>query len=231
MLCALWSPNGGAGTSAFAAACALVAARHRPTRLADFDGDQPAILAFAPDPATGLADWLAIGPEAPADALERFALAIAPNLTLLPRGARSVFDATPEAGAALGVVLSQDERITFADVGRAEAPALRALVEVADASIVVVRECYLALRHCVRSPEIVTASGAIAMDEADRGLTVRDIADIIPVPVVATAPFDVSIGRRIDAGVYATRLPSGVTRAATLLCQRIGVFGAQGAAA
>jgi hypothetical protein len=230
MLCALWSPNGGAGTSAFAAACALVAARHRSTRLADLDGDQPGILAFAPDPATGLAEWLAIGPEAPADALERFAVDIAPNLTL-PRGARSVFDASPEAGAALGVVLAHDERITFADVSRADAPALRALVEVADASIVVVRECYLALRHCVRSAEILAASGAVAMDEGDRGLTVRDIADVIPVPIVATAPFEVAIARRIDAGVFAARLPSGLARAATMVCERIGVFGAQGAAA
>jgi hypothetical protein len=128
-------------------------------------------------------------------------------------------------------VLAHDERITFADVSRAEAPALRALIEVADASIVVVRECYLTLRHCVRSAEIVTASGAIAMDEVQRGLTVRDIADIIPVPIVATAPFDVAIARRIDAGVFASRLPTGIARAATLLCERIGVFGAQGAAA
>jgi len=231
MLCALWSPNGGAGTSAFAAACALVAARHRSTRLADLDGDQPGILALPADPATGLAEWLAVGPEAPADALDRFAVTVAPDLALLPRGVRSVLDATPEAGAALGVVLAQDDRITFADVGRAEAPALRALVEVADASIVVVRECYLTLRHCVRSPEIVTASGAVAMDEVDRGLTVRDIADIIPVPIMATAPFDASIGRRIDAGVFPTRLPSGLVRAATRVCERIGVFGAQGAAA
>jgi hypothetical protein len=231
MLCVLWSPNGGAGTSVFAAACALVVARRRPTRLADLDGDQPGILALPTDPVTGLAEWLATGPEAPADALERFSIEVAPGFALLPRGTCSIFDASPEAGAALGVVLSQDDRITFADAGRADAPALRALVEVADLSIAVVRDCYLALRHCVRAPEVGAASGVVATNDERRALTTRDVAEVVGLPVLATLPREASTARLVDAGLFVSRLPAGVARAATTLCEHIGVLGAQDAAA
>ena len=88
MLVVLWSPKGGSGTSTLAAACALVLARHSGgARLADLGGDQPALFGLGADPATGLADWLAAGPEAPTDALERLAVEAAPGVVLLPRGA------------------------------------------------------------------------------------------------------------------------------------------------
>ena len=88
MLLALWSPKGGSGTSVLAAACALVPRpRAGGARLADLGGDQPAIFGLGADPATGLADWLAAGPEAPTDALERLAVEAAPGVALIPRGA------------------------------------------------------------------------------------------------------------------------------------------------
>ena len=74
MLCALWSPKGGSGTTTVAAACALVCARGPGARLADLDGDQAAVLGLAADPPTGLLDWLGAGPDAPTEALDRLAV-------------------------------------------------------------------------------------------------------------------------------------------------------------
>ncbi|MGH9048217.1 MAG: hypothetical protein ACRDY4_00630, partial [Acidimicrobiia bacterium] len=87
MLLALWSPKGGSGTSVLAAACSIVLARRAGgARLADLEGDQPAIFGLDADPATGLTDWLAAGPEAPTEALEKLAVEALRGVALLPRG-------------------------------------------------------------------------------------------------------------------------------------------------
>ena len=173
MLFALWSPKGGTGTSVFAAACSLLAARVGPVRLVDLGGDQPAVLGLAADPSAGLDDWLGVGPEAPSDALERLALDVAPNLTLLPRGgAGSVLAPVPgaEAGAALAVALRDGPGVTIADVGTAATPAARALLEVSDVAIMVVRGCYLALRRAVAAPGLAVTAGVVLVDEPGRSL-------------------------------------------------------------
>src|SRR5215211_1039145 len=126
VLLALWSPKGGSGTSVLAAAAALVLARGPAggCRLADLDGDQPAIFGFASEPELGLLDWLAAGPETPSEALDRLAVEVALRDGSLP---------------------------VVVDCGRAVEPAARAVTEVADAAVVVVRGCYLALRRAVGS--------------------------------------------------------------------------------
>src|SRR5262245_66504288 len=55
VLLVLWSPKGGSGTSVLAAACALVLGRRGGARIADLDGDQPALFGLAWDrpPGTG----------------------------------------------------------------------------------------------------------------------------------------------------------------------------------
>src|SRR5215813_11318035 len=90
MLLSLWSPKGGSGTSVFTAACAIVLASRRPTRLVDLDGDQDAVLGMVPTGhigGPGVRDWLAAGPTAPGDALTRLALDVGPSLQLVPAGA------------------------------------------------------------------------------------------------------------------------------------------------
>ena len=57
-----------------------------------------------------------------------------------------------EAGAALAVALRDGPVATIVDCGRAADPAARAIVEVADVSVVVVRGCYLAVRRALRAP-------------------------------------------------------------------------------
>jgi hypothetical protein len=227
VLICFWSPKGGSGTSVIAAAVALVLAREGPTRLADLDGDQPALLGLAADPEQGLRDWLLTGPEAPTDALDRLAVEAGRGFTLLPAGAGDVGLASAEAGAALAMALQADPRTTVVDVGvlsDQRPQALHALVEVADASVIVVRGCYLALRRAVRLEIAANASGAVFVDEGGRALGAHDVANVLGVPVLATVSMRATTARAIDAGVLPTRLPDALARPAREVLRRVGGF-------
>ncbi len=216
MLVAFWSPKGGSGTSVLTAATALVLARRADgARLADLDGDLPAILGLAADPPTGLADWVAAGAEAPVDALARLAVPAAPGVVLLPRGtADRALAAVPaaEAGAALAVALREGPVPTVIDAGRASTPAARAVVEVADVSVVVVRGCYLALRRGVHSPLLGRATGVLLVEEPNRSLGAAEVADVLDRPVLARIPIRPGVARAVDAGVLSSRLPDPLAR-------------------
>jgi hypothetical protein len=232
LLLALWSPKGGSGTSVLAAACALVLAREpnggpNGARLADLAGDQPAIFGLAADPTTGLADWLAAGPEAPADALERLVVTAAPGVALIPRGdSDRPLAPVPaaEAGAALAVALRDGPAPTVVDAGSAAAPAARALVEVADASVVVLRGCYLALRRAVHSPLLARAAGVALVEESSRSLGPSEVRDVLDRPVLARVPVRPPVARAVDAGVLAARLPDALARPAARLLARVGLL-------
>lgn len=227
MLLALWSPKGGSGTSVMVAACALVLARDAAgARIADVTGDQPAIFGLAADPETGIVDWLAAGPEAPVDALERLAVTVAPGVVLVPRGStdRSLAPLpAAESGAALAVALRDGPVPTIVDAGAATAPAARALVEVADESIVVLRGCYLALRRAVHSPLLARAAGIVLVEETGRSLGPSEVRDVVDRPVLARVPVRASIARSVDAGVLAARLPDALARPAARLLTRVGL--------
>jgi len=224
VLVCFWSPKGGSGTSVFAAAAALVLAREAPARVADLAGDLPAVFGLAQDPDPGLRDWLRIGPEAPTDALDRFAVEAAPGLSILGAGAGSLAGAPPEAGAALAVALGADPRPTIADAGvvSPHPDALHAFVDVADASVIVVRGCYLALRRAVAIELTTHATGVVFVDEPGRSLGPRDVASVLGVPVLATVALKAATARAVDAGVLATRLPDSLARPAREVLRRIG---------
>ncbi len=227
MLFALWSPKGGSGTSVVAAACALVLARDAAgARLADLAGDQPAIFGLASDPETGIVDWLAAGPEAPVDALERLAVTVAPGIALVPRGtADRALAPLPaaESGAALAVALRDGPVPTIVDAGTGTAPAARALVEVADVSVVVLRGCYLALRRAVHSPLLARATGVVLVEEAGRSLGLSEVRDVLDRPVMARVPVRAQVARAVDAGVLAARVPDALTRPSARLLARVGL--------
>ncbi len=235
MLVSFWSPKGGSGTSVVAAAGAVVLAGAGGVRLVDLDGDQAAVLGLAPisvpGPAPrGVRDWLAAGPEAPADALRRLAIEVAPGLVLVPRGTPDR-TASGAAGAALGVVLRDSGVTVVADCGRADDPASRALVEVSDFSVVVIRPCYLALRRAATDDLARTASGVVIVEEQGRALGAREVADVLGVPVLASVPVRASIARVVDAGVLVARLPDSLARPARTLFERLGVALSRGNAA
>ncbi|MGZ8762654.1 MAG: hypothetical protein ACXW2Y_04955 [Acidimicrobiia bacterium] len=226
MLCALWSPKGGSGTTTVAAACSLASARGGGARLADLAGDQAAMLGLASDPPTGLLDWLAAGLEAPTEALERLAVEAAPGLTLLPAGSRERSAAAPaaaEAGAALGVALRDGPVPTFADLGTAADAAANAMLDVADLGLMVVRGCYLTLRRAVAAPGLGATHGIVLVDEPGRSLGAREVADVLGRPVLARVPVRSAIARAVDAGVMASRLPDPLARSAREVLRAIGI--------
>jgi len=235
VLLALWSPKGGSGTSVVAASLALVAAARAEARLADLGGDQPAILGLppllvAPLPAAphppsscpgavvggGLSAWLAAGPAAPTEWLDVMAVPVVPGLRLLPWGEGSEGVLVAEAGAALGVAL-RDGGLTVLDAGVADGPAALAAVEVADAALIVIRPCYLALRRAVADPRLGRSSGAVLVEEPGRALDAGDVAAVLGLPVVARFPVRAEIARAVDAGVLRDRLPAPLATPAAVL--------------
>lgn len=226
-LLTLWSPKGGSGTSVFAAACAVVVAREAGVRLVDLGGDQPAIFGIGSEPARGVGDWLAAGPDAPTDALDRLAVEAAPGLALIPRGDEPGALAphpAAEAGAALAVALRDGPVPTLVDAGTASEPAVRALLEVSDVSIVVLRGCYLTLRRAVRHPAVGRAAGIVAVDEQGRAIGTREMADVLGRPVIARVPSREAIARAVDAGVLGQRLPDALARPAAASMRAVGLL-------
>jgi hypothetical protein len=223
LLLALWSPKGGSGTSVLAAAISLVLARRGPARLADLDGDQPAIFGLAPEPTAGLGAWLAEGPSAPTEALDRLTVPIAPGLHLLPFGGvpRGAPEPPPESGAALVTAL-RDGPDTVIDVGPHDQIG-EAVVEVADLSVIVVRSCYLALRRAVRRPSVARAAGVVLVEEGGRALGREAVAEVLGCPLLARVPVRPAVARTVDAGLLAMRLPSQLAAPAGRVLDALGL--------
>jgi hypothetical protein len=233
LLIAFWSATGGSGTSVFTAACALVLARRARdaghstgVRVADLAGDLPAVFGLGADPDVGIADWLDAGPEAPTDALDRLLTEVAPGVALLPRGRGPRVPTslpTPESGAALAVALGQGSSPVLLDCGTAREPAARAVVEVADFSVVVLRGCYLALRRAVHAPPLRHCAGVVLLEEPGRSLGAHEIGEVLDLPVLARIPVKDTIARAVDAGVLTSRLPDHLARAAGDLIRKLGM--------
>lgn len=214
VLLAVWSPKGGSGVTVVAAGLAVTLSRSRHpagARLADLAGDAAALFGVAVEPATGLADWLAQGVEAPTDALDRIAVSLTPSLRLLPRGGDDgPLPGDDATGAALAVAL--DGVPTILDAGVARDPAARAAVRTADVSIVVVRACYLALRRAVRDDLLPSCAGVVVIEETGRAIPAPEVAQVLGRPLLARVPVTVSVARAVDAGLYGQRLPGPLKR-------------------
>ncbi|HUF85281.1 MAG TPA: hypothetical protein VMQ81_11900, partial [Acidimicrobiia bacterium] len=116
-------------------------------------------------------------------------------------------------------------------LGAAVTPAARALLEVADASAVVVRGCYLALRRAVHAPGLARCAGVVLVDEPGRSLGATEVADVLDRPVLARIPVKAAIARAVDAGIFAPRLPDALVRPVTELLDGLGLLAARGKAA
>ena len=96
------------------------------------------------------------------------------------------------------------------------------MLEAADASLLVVRPCYLALRRAVRLEATRRAAGVVLVEEPGRALGTREVADVLGRPVVARIPVRDTIARAVDAGVLPTRLPEPLERAVRDALARVG---------
>ncbi len=155
-------------------------------------------------------------------------------MALVPRGDELpalVPRPAAEAGAALAVALRDGPVPTLVDAGAADAPAARAVLEVSDATIVVVRGCYLTLRRAVRHPALGRAPGLVVVEEPGRSIGAKEIADVLGRPVVARVPARDAVARAVDAGVLAHRLPEVLARPAAAALRAVGLLWDQRGAA
>ena len=235
----VWSVKGGSGTSLASAALAVFAARSRPTLLVDFGRDQPALLGLDPEAVAdadvtadatsgaavglGLVDWLA-APSPPPDALARLEVPAGPGLSLLPTG-RLVGDGHPDGPGesgdgrraerldVLGRVLAAERRAVVVDVGAAS-HRFEPVLAKADASILVTRACYLALRRPIPARHV---DRVVLVAEPGRALRRRDVETALPTPVSATLEWDPAVARAADAGTLRRRLPRSLRTLEALL--------------
>jgi hypothetical protein len=208
--------KGGAGaTVVVAGLAAMLAARGDDVLVVDLDGDLPAVLGMA-EPAVGLAEWLAAGPDVSVGALGRVELATGSDrVAVLPLGGTREWP--PERTAALVSLLEVEHRTVVVDggvVGAEVGPLgdLRAAVRgAASSTVLVTRACYLALRRALRHD--ARPDGVVLVREQGRALDAGDVARVLHAPVVAKLDVDPAIARLVDAGLLAAKPPWGLTRA------------------
>ena len=224
MLLALWSPKGGSGTSVLAAACVATLARTGPCRLADLAGDQPAILGLGADPGTGIADWLAAGPDAPVEALDRLAVEVAPGLHLVPPGTRRLL--APHAAAAGRRRARGGPAGGARAVRRRRGPGRRTGAPDGGRG-----RRRVGARRARLLPD-AAAGGARAAHRAGDGRRVRRRARSIASGPPRSATSSIgrcwpgsrcrpAIARAVDAGILAVRTPEPLARAAARLLERV----------
>lgn len=201
MLTVCYSPKGGQGCTTVTAALALA---QRGSRLIDTTGDLPAVLGLPEPSGPGICDLLADDQPLEVAAIERLAT---PSPTPLVSAGSTPAAAVPaDRWVELAATLIADRGAWFLDAGTN--PAAGSLA--ADRRLLVVRNCYLALRRAVAHP--VRPDGVVLVTEPGRALTATDVEAVLTAPVVAEIAIDPAVARTIDAGLLAARLPRTLAR-------------------
>lgn len=210
MVVAVWSVKGGVGVSSVAALLAIgQVERAENVLLVDLCGDQPALLGLdEPMVGPGIAEWCAMS-HPHSEALARLEIEARPGLRVLHRGTGPL---TGDATELLAVVESSERKV-IVDCGmvRSSSGTAAAIVQGATQSLLVTRECYLALRavrECQLEPD-----GVIVLKEPRRVLGRADVESVANAPVVAEVALDSGIARAIDSGLLAARLPRALLKA------------------
>jgi hypothetical protein len=208
VLVSCWSSKGGAGVTVVAAGLAVALARTRGSALAvDARGDLAPTLGVPEPRGPGVGEWLGAGTAVPPDALARMEVEVVPGLGLLHRGKGP---ADHGRAAVLAQLLASSGRPTVVDCGRMDPgapvdPVARALADEADRSLLVTRLDYVSVRRAVDSG--VRPSGIVVVNESWRCLSAADAARAIGARVVAEIDLDPAVGRAVDSGQLASRLP------------------------
>jgi hypothetical protein len=204
-----WSVGGGAGTSVVVAGLAVAASvQGGGVLVVDLGGDQPVIFGVPEPDGPGVADWSATAPDVPADALHHLEVELAPDVSLVPRGAGSP---RPERAPELIEALGTEERFVVVDAGWPHAGALSSeLVAGAPRTLLVVRACPIALRRIMGLR--TRPDGIVVVRDRRRSITWRDIAAAAGAPVVAELEVDPGVAAAVDAGLDRRSLPRGYLR-------------------
>jgi CobQ/CobB/MinD/ParA nucleotide binding domain len=205
-----WALKGGVGTTVVTASLGLTLTHlGHEVLLVDLGGDLPAALGLSEPDGPGLTEWLAAGPDVPADGLGRLEVAAASGLAVLPRGHGPLgpTDRVEALVAALG-----RGRSVVADCGVLDGrePDRAVVAGRATHSLLVTRACYLALRRAADPP--LRPSGVILVTEPGRALDRTDVEQVVGAPVRAEVAVDPAVARAVDAGLLANRLPRTLER-------------------
>jgi hypothetical protein len=211
VLTCCWSVKGGSGTPVVAASLGLLAASAPGgALLVDLAGDIPAALGLPQPSGPGIRDWLTAGAGVEGDAIEHLSEPATPGLRVVPAGAEGA-DRPPARARVelLARTLAEQDAEAIVDLG-VPAAAWQPLLARADASLLVVRPCYLALRRATTLTSRPT--GIVLVREPGRALGRREVEDVTGVCVLAEVDVEPSIARAVDAGLLASRLPRGLSR-------------------
>jgi len=211
VLTCCWSAKGGSGTTVVAASLALLAASSPAgALLVDMAGDAPAALGLPPATPPGARDWLTADPPAEPEALDHLRLTAKPGLHVIPTGVGPE-RASPPPGRVelLARTLADRDETVVVDAG-VLSEALRPLADRAQASLLVMRPCYLAVCRAARL--LVRPTGIVLVCEPGRALGRRDIEEAVGARVLAEIDVEPTIARAVDAGLLASRLPRGLSR-------------------
>jgi MinD-like ATPase involved in chromosome partitioning or flagellar assembly len=202
MLTVCWSPKGGSGTTVVTCAMALLASRQcESSLLVDLAGDVPAAFGIAPTEGPGVHDWVGSS-SAPASALDAIGIAVTDRLRMVAAGTIPA-PAEHHRWALLGDHLADADGDVFVDAGTGPPP--MGLFDAATQTIMVIRNCYLAVRGAVVAG--IRPSGIVVVSEPGRALRSRDIETAVGAPVVAEVPQDPAVAKAVDSGLLGVRLP------------------------
>lgn len=221
MIVTCWSVKGGSGTSVVAGGLAVAWSAERRVLAVDLAGDLPALIGLESPPGPGVVDWLHAGSGVGTAALHALAVDAGRGLRVLHRGGtaeaalggaaddgrRSVpagrWTALAEAMAAVGTDVVIDAGL---------APLPPELAAHTDASLLVIRPCFLALRRLSAARDV--PAGAVVINEPGRALGRRDIERVLGIRIAAEMRIDPAVARAVDAGLLASRLPSSLAQLA-----------------
>ena len=213
MLTICWSSKGGSGTSTITAGLvALTAAQAKQREISsttlaiDLAGDLPAIFGLS-YPNIGLSEWLA---RSVSNDLDELCIDCGQSVQLLSTGSLPIPEATSSIWSRLASYVTDElakGRTIFIDAGCRPIPEslLQRTKNTELRTLLILRPCYLALRRAMFGT--VEADGIVLITGGGRVLTSHDVESVLGIPVVAEVPFDPDIARRVDSGLFHSRLP------------------------
>lgn len=202
MLTTVCGAKGGQGCTTVTAALALVGA---PAMVIDAGGDLPAVLGV-PDPSgPGVVDLLLSDVPVTVEALGRLRVDVG-AIGVVPRGADRAGEVATERWQELAQVLTRDGERWLVDAGTG--PAAQTTTVAGVRVLLVVRNCFLALRRAVQSS--LRLDGVVLVTEPHRALDVRDVEAVLTGVPITGVRIDPAVARAVDAGLLAARLPRGL---------------------
>ena len=168
------------------------------TLLIDLCGDVPAAIGMAEPHGPGINDWLNEGNIGDPQQMVMLGTPVIPGLVVLHRGAR--FVTGEPRWEALATAISSLPHDVIIDAGTTYVPEV--LTQAVKNVSMVVKPCYLSLRRASRLPR---PSNVFVIKEENRALTVKDVGNVLGVPVAAEIPYEAAISRAVDAGLLTAR--------------------------